>query len=420
MDRAVAVVCTMDTKGDEAEFLKAAIESHGSRAVLMDVSTRGEPRGTPDITSDEIVARAGLDRAALRAKGVRGDIVAAMADGAALTIADLLAQERIQGALGIGGNQGSAIAATAMRALPIGFPKFLVSTIASGNIRPFVGHKDIAVMFSVSDFVGGLNPVTRSILANAAAAVTGMAASGAGVYRSEGRRTIAVTALGNTEAAAHKAIELLQAAGHEVVAFHASGAGGSAMEELIRNGTIDAVLDLTLHELTEEVLGVGAYVPVTPGRLSVALDRGIPVVAATGGMEYLCFGPRSSIPEELQDRTIYMHNPYNANLKINHEELVRVAEVLAERLNAARSSVALFIPRKAWSVYGGDGGPFHDPEGIELFLDTVRHRLQDTVELTVMDSSINDEEFAEACVAQLNTYLASAPNATPQHVKEER
>lgn len=398
----------MDTKGPEAEYLRELIRARGHRALLLDVSTRGEPNGKPDIASDEMLAGIGRDKTRLAAGGVRGDIVAAMSEAAAHTVANLYKNGEIAGVIGIGGNQGSAIAATAMRALPIGFPKLLLSTVASGNIRPFVGHKDIAVMFSVSDFVGGLNAVTRSVLANGAAAVVGMVDAGSPVQLDTGQKIIAVTALGNTERGAHKATELLQQAGYQVVTFHASGAGGSAMEELIASGMINAVLDLTLHELTEEVMGVGAYVPVTPGRLTVALERGIPVVAATGGMEYLCFGPRSSIPKELQDRVTYMHNRYNANLKINHEELQRVADVLAERMNTAGANAALFVPRRAWSVYGDEGGPFHDPEGIDLFIARLQQRLRPDVSFRVLDTSINDDEFATACVHQLRQYLDQA------------
>jgi uncharacterized protein (UPF0261 family) len=246
-----------------------------------------------------------------------------------------------------------------------------------------------------------------------------MVQAGKGVSSRRDKATVAVTALGNTEAAAHRAIELLQESGFQTVAFHASGAGGSAMEELIRRGMIDAVLDLTLHELTEEVLNVGAYVPVTPGRLDAACRKGIPVVAATGAMEYLCFGPKSSIPAHLQDRVIYMHNPYNANLKITHQELVRVAEVLAERLNRAAGPAALFVPRLAWSVYGSEGGPFHDPEGIEVFIDTLRRHLEAAVDFNVLEYGINDGRFASACVSQLKLYLTEEAGAAPGHSRRD-
>lgn len=401
----IAVISTMDTKGREAEFLRDRITAGGHQALLLDVSTLGSPVGNPDIASDAILAKSPPERLERMKSGAKEDIVAAMAHGAARILDEHAGDGQIDGVIGIGGNQGSAIAATAMRALPLGFPKFLVSTVASQNIRPFVGHKDIAVMFSVSDFVGGTNIVSASVLSNCAAAVIGMVESGKRIERSSAKKTVAISALGNTEKAVNRAIHRLQELGFETVAFHASGAGGSAMEELIDEGLIDAVLDLTPHEVTEEIMQVGIYAPVRSGRLTAAIGKRIPLVVATGGMEYICFGPRTSIPEELQNRTIYMHNPYNANLKINHQELGRVAEELATRLNQSHGKVSVLVPTNGWSVYGSDDGPFHDPEGIELFIATVRQRLSDTVELQVLDRNINDPEFVDACVERLVEYL---------------
>jgi uncharacterized protein (UPF0261 family) len=395
----------MDTKGREAEFLRDRIAAGGHQALLLDVSTLGSPVGKPDIAGDAILAKSPPERVERMKGGAKQDIVAAMAHGAARILEEQSNEGQIDGVIGIGGNQGSAIAATAMRALPLGFPKFLVSTVASQNIRPFVGHKDIAVMFSVSDFVGGTNFVSDSVLSNCAAAVIGMVEGGKPIERSSTKRTVAISALGNTEQAVNRAVDRLQALGFETVAFHASGAGGSAMEELIDEGLIDAVLELTPHEVTEEIMQVGIYAPVRSGRLTAAIGKGIPMVLATGGMEYICFGPRSSIPEELQDRTIYMHNPYNANLKINHQELGRVAEELATRLNQCRGKVSLLVPTKGWSVYGSGGGPFHDPEGIELFIRTMRQQLSDSVELQVLDREINDPEFVDACVERLVEHM---------------
>jgi uncharacterized protein (UPF0261 family) len=401
----IAVVSTMDTKGREAEFLRKKITESGHRALVIDVSTLGQPVGAPDISSETVLSKAPEELRRRMNGGAKEDIVAAMAEGAAHTLVEQVEQGHVDGVIGIGGNQGSAIAATAMRALPLGFPKFLVSTVASQNIRPFVGHKDIAVVFAVSDFVGGTNFVSESILANSAAAVVGMVDSGRKIERSSKKKTIAISALGNTERAVNRAVERLQALGYETVAFHASGAGGSAMEELIDAGMIDAVLELTPHEVTEEVMGVGIYVPVRPGRLTAAIRQGIPLVLATGGMEYICFGPRASIPQALQRRNIYMHNPYNANLQIDHQELQKVAKELSTRLNQSRGKVCLLVPQKGWSVYGAADGPFHDEEGIALFIDTVRDHLSPTVELRLLDYNINDPEFVDACVHRLLEHL---------------
>jgi uncharacterized protein (UPF0261 family) len=296
----------------------------------------------------------------------------------------------------------------AMRGLPIGFPKYIVSTVASGNIRPYVGNKDIAVVFSVADLIGGPNPVTRSILSNAVGALLGMVDHGEGISLREGERTIAISALGNTEPAASHAVQSLKEKGFQVISFHASGAGGSAMEELMESGLIAGVLDLTPHELSEEVVGAGAYVPVRPGRLSVAGRLSIPQVVSLGSLEYLCFGARESIPVPLRRRKIYMHNPYNANVALSRKEMAQVGRVMAERLNEATGPTAVFAPLKGWSVYGAEGGPLHNPHGYKAFLRSLQSHLHARIPVVAMDAHINDGFFVRACVEQLNKFMNEA------------
>ena len=297
--------------------MKGLLEAQGYRAIIVDVGPLGPPGVPPDVSSEDVARSGGWELPALIKTQERDRVMEAMGTGATKLLFKLYQEKKIQGVIGIGGNQGTAIASMAMRALPFGFPKYLVSTVASGNIRPYVGCKDIGMVFSVGDLLGGPNAVTRSVLANAVAAVVGMAEHGTRVTVTSGERTVAVTALGNTEPAVREAVKLLHERGFQVIPFHASGAGGSAMEELIADGIIHAVLDLTPHELTEEVVGLGAYVPVSAGRLKAAGAMGIPQVVSTGGMEYLAFGPRESIPRRLRRRKIYMHNPYNANVKVS-------------------------------------------------------------------------------------------------------
>jgi uncharacterized protein (UPF0261 family) len=328
-----------------------------------------------------------------------------MGKGAMKLLLHLYQQGRIDGVIGLGGNQGSAIASMAMRALPFGFPKYLVSTVASGNIRPYVGHKDIGVVFSVGDFLGGANPVTRSVLGNAVSAVVGMVEHGAGVKIEPGERIIAATALGNTEPGVSLAVKQLQEKGFRVIPFHASGAGGSAMEELIEQGIIDGVLDLTPHELTEEVVGAGAYVPVNPGRLRAAGAKGIPQVVSTGGMEYLCFGPKESIPLRLRKRKIYMHNPLNANVRVSRKEMAQVGKTMAERLNEARGMTAVLIPLRGWSIYGGKGGPLYDEVGYKIFLKALKNNLRAHIRLEEVNAHINDALFVDRCVKQLVEFM---------------
>lgn len=401
----IAILATLDTKGAEVAYMKGLITTLGYSATIIDIGPLGPPTIQPDISNEEVARLDGRELSSLIKTGERDRIMEGMGRGAMKLLSQLFSEGKIDGVIGLGGNQGSAVSSMAMRTLPFGFPKYLVSTVASGNIRPYVGHKDIGVVFSVGDFLGGPNPVSRSILANAVAAVAGMVEHGARIIKEPGKRTIAVTALGNTEPAASHAVKSLQAKGFQVITFHASGAGGSAMEELIEEGIIHGVLDLTLHELSEEVVGSGAYVPVNPGRLTTAGAKGIPQVVSTGGMEYLCFGPKDSIPLKLRTRKIYMHNPYNANVKVSRSEMARIGRTMADRLNAATGPTALLIPLKGWSMYGALGGPLHDGLGNKMFLKALKSRLKPNVELKEIDAHINDVFFVDACVNQLLEFM---------------
>ncbi len=402
----IAILGTLDTKGEEVLFMKELVQSRGHAAMVLDVGPLGPPVPDPDVSNEKIARLAGYNLRDLRVHPERHQIMRAMGEGAACCLLDSYKRGDLGGVIAVGGNQGTAISSTAMRVLPIGFPKFMVSTVASGNIRPYIGNKDICVLFSVADLIGGPNPVSRSILTNAVEALLGMVEHGLKVTTRPGERTIAVTALGNTEPAAVMATKLLGKAGFQVIAFHASGAGGSAMEELIEEGVIHGVLELTPHELTEEVLGAGAYIPIRPGRLKTAGAKGIPQVVSTGGLEYLCFGPRDSIPFRLRRRRTYMHNPLNANVKITRGELAEVGRVMAERLNEAKGPVTVMIPLRGWSVYGGPGGPFHDPAGNKTLIRSLRENLRKEIAVEEVDAHINDSGFVELCVHRLLGYFS--------------
>jgi uncharacterized protein (UPF0261 family) len=320
------------------------------------------------------------------------------------------------GVLALGGNQGAAIAALAMRDLPYGLPKAIVTTMASGNVRPYVGCKDILTLFTVADLAGGPNRVTAPVLRNAALAVAGMALGAhapaePGTGNREPRTAVAITALGNTHPAVTRAMHRLAAAGHEPIAFHASGACGSAMEELLEAGEIAAALDLTPHELSEEVMGDGTYVPVRPGRMTAAGRRGVPQVVSTGGMEYLCFGPPDTVPARYRGRPTAMHNPMNPNIRLTGEELAGVGRVMAERLNAARGPAAVFVPLKGWSIYGGPGGPLHDPAADAALVRALADHLDPRIPLRRLDLHINDPAFADACVDALLAMLGGGPSS---------
>ncbi len=401
----IAILATLDTKGAEVAAMKRLLGTLGYAATVVDIGPLGPPAVAAEISNEEVARLGGWKLSDLIRTGERDRIMAEMGKGAGRHLSRLFSENRISGVIGLGGNQGTAVSAMAMRVLPFGFPKVIVSTIASGNIRPYVGDRDIAMVFSVGDFLGGVNPVTGPILANAVAAVVGMAEHGARIAAEPGKRTVAVTALGNTEPGASRAVKAIKERGFEAVAFHASGAGGSAMEDLIAEGLIHGVLDLTTHELTEEVVGAGAYQPVNPERLTAAGKKGIPQVVSTGGLEYLCFGPRESIPPGLRKRKIVMHNPYNANVKVTRNEMARVGGVMAERLNAATGPTAVLIPLKGWSVYGAPGGVLYDGAGNRILLKALKKGLREDIPLREIDAHINDDLFVDACVNQLITYM---------------
>ncbi len=346
----IAILATLDTKGREVAYMKGLFEARGHSTVMIDVGPLGPPGIAPDISNEEVAREAGWKLSNLIQTAERDKIMQEMGKGAMKLLLHLCQEGKIDGAIALGGNQGSAMASMAMRALPFGFPKYLVSTVASGNIRPYVGDRDIGVVFSVGDFLGGPNPVTRSVLANAVSAVAGMVeycTEGARVKKIEPEeRIIAVTALGNTEPAVSLAVKQLHEKGFQVVPFHASGAGGSAMEELIEQGTIHGVLDLTPHELTEEVVGAGVYIPVKPGRLRAAGARGIPQVVSTGGSHQLAAGVGEGVAEANCVREGVL-------VKVRGTD-VSVAEgvgagacagwhAVASRANRMRKSCALFI-----------------------------------------------------------------------------
>jgi uncharacterized protein (UPF0261 family) len=399
-EKTIALISTLDTKIETVRYLTRVIKEWGCEPILIDVGALTSNDVESDFSNKEVVRKAGKDLNDLLSAGKRDEIMAAMGNGASLILADLLKAQRLDGVLGIGGNQGTAISAMAMRSLPFGLPKYLVSTVASGNMRPYVGHKDITVVFSVTDLVDKPNTVSETILANAVCALVGMINCGQAIAQSPGRKSVALSALGNTEPSAQRISTLLSKAGFEVVTFHASGAGGSAMEELIGEGIFCGLIDLTPHELAEEIVAKGAYVPVVPGRMKAAARSGMPQVISTGALEYLCFGPWESIPASMRKRKIYMHNPYNANVRVSQKEMAAIGKEMAKRLNGSNGPVAVLVPRLGWSTYGSEGGALYDPKGYELLLQELRGHLQDFISYKEVDLHINDEGFADLCVAE--------------------
>lgn len=412
----VAIIATLDTKGPEAAFLGEWLARRGYEPRLVDVGITGTPQGPLghiDATRDAVAAAAGTSLAELP-RLCRNLAMAAMGQGAGTILRRWSEDGLLAGAIGIGGNQGTAIACVALRALPLGLPKVMVSTVASGNIRPYVGASDIAMVFSLADLIGGPNRITRGVLARAAGMLAGMIAADGETNESgpDLHPAVALTALGNTHAACTRIMQALAAHGYDPVPFHASGAGGSAMETLVDRGAFAAVVDLTPHELLGEVLGDDIYAPIEVRRLSAAARRGLPLVVAPGGLDYFVFGPPESVPPQYRGRPTHFHNPYNTNVRAAPDELERVGQVLAERLNDALGPAAVLIPLRGWSEIGREGGPLWDPACHEALRRMLRSGLRgDRIRYAEVDAAINDPVFADE-VVRVFLELA-APRSSP-------
>jgi uncharacterized protein (UPF0261 family) len=406
MSKTIAVLGTLDTKGEEVRSLQELIEARGHRALVMDIGIVNEAVLAANVSREEVAVAGGAALADLVAQCDRDRAMDTMGVGAGSLLRALFEAGQLDGAIGIGGAQGTYMVSRAMQELPVGVPKFIVSATASGNIRPWIRHKDIAIMFSVADLLGGPNTVTRTVLANAAAAIIGMVEAGLTKTPSGDRTMVAVTAFGTTNAAVVTAVGLLKGLGCEPIAFHASGACGSAMEELINQGLLGGVLDLTTHELVGELMPEDIYAPVKPGRLEAAARMGTPLVFAPGGLNHLVFGPVHTIPIGYRRRDVYVHNPTITTVKLTPGEMRQLALLVAERLNAARGPLCVLIPKRGWSALDKPGAPMHNPEGNRAFVDALKRLLGPHVAVAELPAHLNDPEFAREAVARIAGYLA--------------
>jgi uncharacterized protein (UPF0261 family) len=393
----VGIVGTLDTKGDEFLYLRDRLHALGVKTLTVNVGVMGEPRFPPDVRADEVAQAAGTTLAALRREADRGKSVAVMATGAANVLARLHARGAIGGVVSLGGSAGTTIGASAMRALPIGVPKVMVSTLASGDMAPYVGTKDITTMYSVVD-ISGMNSVSRRILSNAAAAIAGMARA-APPEGAEDRPLIGATMFGVTTPCVTRARELLEAAGFEVLVFHATGTGGRAMEDLVRGGFLTGVLDVTTTELADEL--VGGVLSAGPERLEAAGNAGLPQVVAPGALDMVNFGPPATVPERFRSRRFYQHNPNVTLMRTTPDENARLGETIARKLNAAKGPVWFFYPAQGVSAIDREGQPFHDSAADGAFRAALKENLAPSVTLVELDCHINDEAFAAAMAEAL-------------------
>jgi uncharacterized protein (UPF0261 family) len=395
--KVVAIIGALDTKGAEYAFLKQQIEGQGVGTLVIDVGIFGEPPFPPDISAAEVAKAGGADRAALAAANDRGNAVGAMAAGAAIILKRLYDEGRVHGAIAMGGGGGTTLGSIAMQPLPVGAPKLIVSTVASGDTSAYVGVKDIAMMPSIVD-VAGVNRLSSKIIANAAGAIAGMVK----IEHREGadaKPMIAATMFGVTTAGVTKAREIIEKAGYEVLVFHAVGSGGRTMEELIRAGFIAGVLDLTTTELADEL--AGGVLSAGPNRLEAAGETGVPQVVSLGALDMVNFGARESIPAKYADRKLYPHNPLVTLMRTTREENAELGRIIAAKLAKAKGPTVLMIPKKGVSAIDVEGKPFYDAEADEALFTALRKTITPNVTLVELDADINSDAFATEAAHRL-------------------
>jgi uncharacterized protein (UPF0261 family) len=406
--RTIALIGTLDTKGEEFAFLRDQIEKAGLQTIMIDVGVLGTPLLDADISPAEVAAAANEDLASLQAGRDRGRSVTAMALGATVILRRLFEQQSIHGVGSLGGSAGTTIATAAMRALPFGFPKLMVSTVASGDTSPYVGTKDICMMPSVVD-IAGLNHVSRRILSNAAMAICGMVASDPARGPDE-KPAVAATMFGVTTPCVTTARRTLEERGYEVLVFHATGVGGRAMEQLIEDGAFQAVLDITTTELADEL--VGGVMSAGPHRLEAAGRKGIPQLVCPGAIDMVNFGPFESVPVQFRSRQLYRHNPSVTLMRTTPEECAGIGRITAGKLNRASGPVTLLIPLQGVSAIDERGGPFYSQAALDAYRSALKEALSPSVRLVELNAHINDPVFAQAAAELLMESLRAVPDTT--------
>ena len=401
----VLLIGTLDTKGEEYAYLRERLLAAGADVLVADVGTLDPPHGCePDIAREEVAAATGADLGALAAARDRGAAITAMAEAAAALTRRLHDEGRIDGVLAAGGSGNTAIATRAMQALPVGVPKLMVSTVAAGDTRDYVGAADVMLMASVTD-VAGLNSISARILANAAAAMAGMVQA-APVELREQRPLVAATMFGVTTPCVTRAREALEALGYEVLTFHATGTGGRAMEALVNDGFLQGVLDATTTELCDDL--VGGVLSAGPDRLEAAGRAGLPQVVSLGALDMVNFGARDTVPPRFEGRNLYVHNPSVTLMRTTRSECAELGRRIARKLSAATGPVALFVPLGGVSMIDAPDMPFHDPDADAALFAALREHLDPRVEVIAMECNINDPEFATAMAEKLDSYLRGA------------
>jgi uncharacterized protein (UPF0261 family) len=399
---AVLLIGTLDTKGAEIGYVRDRLAAAGVPTLVADAGVLGPASFTPDVSREELFAAAGVNVELLRAAADRGRAVTVAADAAAKLAARLHREGRLSGVLSLGGSAGTTIGSAAMRALPLGVPKLMVSTLASGQVQPYVGTRDVMMLYSVVD-ISGVNRISRLVLDNAAAAMAGMV-QGSGVrsqesVKPEDKPLVTATMFGVTTPCVEAARKAVEAAGFEVLVFHATGSGGRTMEGLVRDGLIAGVLDITTTELADELAG-GVF-NAGPDRLTAAALAGVPQVISVGAVDMVNFGPPETVPTKYKDRRFYQHNPTVTLMRTTPEENDRIGKEIAEKASAAKGPTAILLPLKGVSAIDAEGKPFWWPEADRALFESIRNWVAPGIEVVELDLHINDPLFAAAAAERL-------------------
>jgi uncharacterized protein (UPF0261 family) len=406
--KAVYVLATLDTKGREAAFVVEALKARSVATVLVDTGCLGEPTVTPDVPRERVFDAAGTTQAELAARGDRGAAVTAATLGVTRLVAEAHARGEVAGVLGLGGSAGTTIGTAAMRALPIGVPKLMVSTVASGQVRPHVADKDILMLNSVVDILG-INRISRTILGEAARAMAGLAVFADEAVASD-RPLVAISMFGVTTPCVMRAREVIEDAGYEVLVFHATGTGGQAMESLIRDGLVVGVLDITTTELADEL--VGGVLSAGPTRLTAAAERGIPQVVSVGALDMVNFHAPETVPARFSARKLHRHNANVTLMRTTPDENMALGECLGRKL-ASCGKAEIWLPLGGVSAIDAPGQPFEDLTARQALFDAIRKHAGATPVVEV-DQHINDPEFAEAAASRLIQLMAAVVPDAPR------
>jgi len=401
----ILIIGTLDTKGEECLHIRDILRDNGINGILVDPGSLGIPLVRGDISREDVARKAGHELHKLVETGDKGRIIQTMTEGLTTWVSELFSAGKFQGVIAVGGGQGTAMGTAAMQVLPIGFPKVMVTTIASGNMRPFLQTKDIAVFPAVTD-VFGLNFVFKQILNNAVHALIGMV-RGYGPLRKGDKTVIGATAFGVTTAGLMKMKRLFQQKGFEMVLFHATGIGGRAMEEMAQAGYFDGIMDWTTHEILDEV-GKGIFAP-GKNRMDVLSRRNIPCVVAPGAIDYIVRGPYQDLPTSWKKRRHIIHNRNITLIRATGREMAHAARFLARKLNRALGPVKILIPLKGFSEPNAEGKPFYDPEADGQFIRALQANLRKGIDTIEVDAHINDDRFVNEGFRQMLYFLEENP-----------